>query len=244
MSPLDRSTLDQIVATPPRGVRAPTVSPAAVPPATDDTVIPRQFAEPVTRGIEPTSDEITGEEEPSGLLAAFIQMRVALGDLSREMATRRQFDARLLARLEQNTPIKHPRANSVVAKDSNITGVADWIDLGSPTEGFYWSLESCFVGGVDVNTTAAIGTVGLYVTTSRPTALQNQSPGTGSAVDFFSTLPAKGFYGGREVVVNHGDHLVIGLWHATANQEYRANAVFSVYNVASARGRTENVAGL
>jgi hypothetical protein len=46
------------------------------------------------------------------------------------------------------------------------------------------------------------------------------------------------------VVLQSGEYLFVGIWGATAGQVYVANAVYSIYNIASAAGVTENIAGL
>lgn len=230
----DTSFLDQIVSAPTVAVPTPRIG-------TDESAIPRPAYDP-SGSVEPTDDDTPSLATPSGLLQAFIQLRLAVSGLSSEVAEHRQANQLLLQHLEKYSPVKHRVANGIIAV-GRASPLADWIDLGGPTEGFYWNTESVSIGGTDIAVSATVTAVGLYVVTSVPNALYNQSPGMSSVVDQGTTLPKTGFYGNRDIVLAHGDHLVVGLFGATASQEYRANAVYTVYNVAAARGRTVNVAG-
>jgi hypothetical protein len=210
---------------------------------TDPTPYVRSAAAGPEPTVEPQATPTgTEDEEPGGLLSAFLKLHVVLGGIAQQLDRQQSANDLLLARLEHDTPIKFRKVGSVIA--AGTSGVADWIDLGGPTHGFYYVLESCAIGGTDINVTAAVTDVGLYVTTQTPKSNNNNSPGMSSIVDGGSSLPQVGTYGGRDVVLEAGDHLAVGLWGATAAQEYRANAVFSVYNVAAAKGRTTNIAGL
>lgn len=141
---------------------------------------------------------------------------------------------RLLRKLEANTPV------NFAANGSGIFPVA-WnlvLDLGTPDQGTYWEVESCAVGGTDVNVIAA-GTAGLYVCGFVPPSGTGQTPGMTSAADYATSLPNIAFYGGRNIVVNDQEHLVLIVFGGTAGQQYVANAQATVFTTASGAGRVD-----
>jgi len=206
-----------------------------------DNILDDRLRSQARSGPEPSSFPVADQAgEPSGLSAMF-DIAVNIGQQVTKMA---RANAQLLARLERNTPVLHRRVNNVTAEGSATTGFMDVITLGRADEGTFWVLESCSVGGTDINVTAAASAVGLYVSPLHPDSMGDVSPGMGSVVDIQPSLPQAGQYGGRQVVLQSGEHLFVGIWGATAGQVYVANAVYSIYNIASAAGVTENIAGL
>jgi len=149
---------------------------------------------------------------------------------------------RWLRQLERNTPIDY----SAIA--SGVYPAAGFLILnfGTPDQGTYWEVASCAVGGTDVNVTAA-GTAGLYVTAFAPAAdnsgaATTNPAGITSLADRAASLPNVAFYGTRQLVVNDQEYLFLAIYGGTAAQTYGANAQVTVYNAASAKGKTDIIA--
>ena len=138
---------------------------------------------------------------------------------------------RALRRLERNTPVNFAAVASGTQSGTNPLV----LNLGSPDQGTYWQVNSCAVGGTDVNTTAA-GSAGLYVSPFLPNGNLSQSPGLLAAVDHAVSLPNFAFYGTAQNIVTESDYLFLIIFGGTANQQYAANAQVQVFNVAAAGG--------
>jgi hypothetical protein len=147
-----------------------------------------------------------------------------------------------LQRLERNTPIDYAVPASGVFPASGLLV----LNFGTPDQGTYWEVASCAVGGTDVNVTAA-GTAGLYVSAFSPIATNSGAvttnpAGITSLVDRASALPNVAFYGTRQLLVNDQEYLFLVIFGGTSGQTYGANAQVTVYNVASAKGKTDIIA--
>lgn len=141
---------------------------------------------------------------------------------------------KIWSRLQYGTPVLNRQTRSAVAPATGLVNIV----FSGPDQGTFWDLESCFIGGVDINTAAA-GSAGLYVVGAQ----LGVSPGTGAAVDYAATLPNSGFYGFRDVVLNDAEFLIVQIFGATSGQTYVANMSASVYRTDAGMGRSVNVAG-
>lgn len=150
--------------------------------------------------------------------------------------------ARYLRQLERNTPVDYAAVASGVYPAAGFL----FLNLGTPDQGTYWEVASCAVGGTDVNVTAA-GTAGLYVAAFTPAAdnsggaLTNPA-GITSLADRAASLPNVAFYGTRQLLVNDQEYLYLCIFGGTPAQTYAANAQITVYNSASAKGKTDIIA--
>jgi hypothetical protein len=149
---------------------------------------------------------------------------------------------RWLRQLERNTPIDYAAAASGVYPASGYLV----LNFGTPDQGTYWEVASCAVGGTDQNVTAA-GSAGLYVSAFSPIATNSGAVTTNPAgitalADQAKTLPNVAFYGTRQLLVNDQEYLFLVIFGGTAAQTYGANAQVTVYNAASAKGKTDIIA--
>jgi hypothetical protein len=142
--------------------------------------------------------------------------------------------AKLNERLQRNTPVDYGNATSVVVGASGIATLV----LGTPDQGTRWEVTGCIVGGTDLNVIAA-GTAGLYVSAVVPLQGNQAAGGLSSAADYAVALPRVAFYGTRQLVVNDQEYLFLVLFGATPGQTYIANMSATVFNLASAGGKTE-----
>ena len=161
-------------------------------------------------------------------IKAFLDVGIQIG----QSVDRHQESIRtLLARLEKNTPINYAAsASGTFPAAGNLV-----LNLGTPDQGTYWEVESCAVGGLDQNITAA-GSAGLYVSGYLPLSGTSATPGMTALCDQAKTFPNVGFYGGRDIVVNDQEYFFLIIFGGTAGQQYASNAQVSVFNTASARG--------
>lgn len=166
-------------------------------------------------------------------IKAFLDVGISIGkSVDQQTANVRA----LLQRLEFNTPIDYAvSASGVFPASGNLV-----LNLGTPDQGTYWEVESCAVGGLDQNITAA-GSAGLYVSGYLPLSGTSATPGMTALCDQAKTFPNVGFYGGRDIVVNDQEYFFLIVFGGTVGQQYAANASVSVFNTASSRGNVEVV---
>jgi hypothetical protein len=140
-----------------------------------------------------------------------------------------------LRRLERNTPVNF----AAVASGTYPAGAGATLvlNLGSPDQGTYWQVNSCAVGGTDVNTTiSGTPSAGLYVSPFLPNGNLSQSPGLLSAIDRAASLPNFAFYGTAQNIVSESDYLFLIIFNGNVGTQYAANAQVQVFNVAAAGG--------
>ena len=190
----------------------------------------------------PNPDAPTGPIDPSTVadpeqnltqrIHRGLELWFDVGAKVNQMVVEAKADRRALyERLERQTPVMYRRTNSGVVDSGGDPLV---LSLGHPEQGFYWEVQSVFLGGTESNV-AATGTAGLYVTALVPTA--SATPGCNYQVDRAPYQPAPGFYGGREVYVGPAEHLVAVIFGGTVGQTYVANMCASVFNIAAGGGR-------
>ena len=183
--------------------------------------------------IDPTADEnveSTPYERLVSGLHLFAEVGVSLRD---EVQKSRAANVSLLRRLETRTPVSHRKANQGVA----VSGTPLVIGLGKPDQGYMWEVQGVMIGGTEVNVAAA-GTAGLYVSAFVPQF--GATPGMNNCVDYAAQLPNPGFYGGRKIYVNAGEHLIVVVYGGTTGQTYVATVNATVLNVAAGSGLDVN----
>jgi hypothetical protein len=167
-------------------------------------------------------------------LNAGLKLWLSVGsDMAHTAKKLNETNDRLWNRLQFGTPTIRRESKAAVYPASGYLV----INLGKPSLGFFWDVESIVIGGTDLNVAAA-GTAGVYVSGSN----QAVSPGITSAVDYAASLPFADQYGYRDISLNYGDHLQVIIFGGTAGQTYSVNAVVTQYNVAAALGDVSTIA--
>lgn len=177
---------------------------------------------------------MTDPEAETGFLEGLkVWAKVGI-ELGKSIDEQTAVNKKIWAQLQYGTPVLNRQTRSAVAPASGLINLV----FSGPDQGTFWDLESCFIGGADINTVAA-GSAGLYVVGAQ----LGVSPGTGAAVDYAATLPNSGFYGFRDVVLNAAEFLIVQIFGATSGQTYVANMSASVYRTDAGMGRATNIAG-
>ena len=154
--------------------------------------------------------------------------------LGQQMDEQHRSWRRLMQRLQHATPVDYGiGVSGIYPATGNLVLV-----FGTPDQGTYWEIESCVLGGTDVNVTAT-GSAGLYVSAVLPV------PGGGgvapggitSLADRAATLPNVAFYGRRDLVVNDQEYLFAVIFGGAAGQTYAGNMSATVVPVDAASGR-------
>ena len=187
------------------------------------------------RDYLPTTDSDTPSSGPLDDIKSGLKLWADLGvSIGKSLDEVAKTNKKLLARLQRNTPIDYSCIASAVCPAAGFCV----LNFGSPDMGTVWHVESVAIGGLDEFTTAA-GTAGMYVTGFLVQNGSTISPGMTSLVDQAFSLPNVGFYGGRDIVLNDQEMLLVLISGGTSTQQYAGNAQVTVYNVAAGKGTEE-----
>lgn len=176
-----------------------------------------------------TDTTVHGDQDPVSGINILAKLGVQIGKVSEEVAANSDRVAQLARALERNTPVNA----SVVAVGTFATGVPLVLNFGQPDHGTFWEISSWAIGGVEVNTTATVGHVGLY-TSAVPTLA---GAGMSNLVDWTGTAPFVDHFSPGQVFANDGENIFCIVYGATNGQQYVSNIQFRVFNVVASQGQ-------